>query len=413
MQVQAKPQNGWKVVIAGLCINLLLGILYSWSVIKKALVEEWGWTNSDASLPYTTAIVVWAVALLFAGRLQDKIGPRKVITAGVILTSLGMVLSGLIHSVFPLMITFGLLAGTGIGFAYSSVTPPALKWFHPSKKGMVAGIVVSGMGVASIYIAPLTSLLLSHFGISSTFILLGIFMLVVALPVARLINNPPEGYIPPQPSSSSSIASANQMADNMGWKQMVKTPQFYYLWIMFAFASSAGLMIIGNIATIAKSQAGMEKGFYLVAVLAIFNACGRLAMGFLSDKIGRVYTFMIIFALQGINMFLFASYNTPLAISVGTALAGIGYGGLLSLFPSITADYYGVKNFGGNYGVLYTAWGVSGAIGPIIAGITVDKTGTYDLAYQISAGLLAVAFILACITKPVVTDSAKDNVQLA
>ncbi len=401
-QKVATIRDGWKVLIAGLCINLTIGMLYSWSVIKKALVEEWGWTNSDASLPYTTAIVVWAIALLFAGRLQDRIGPRKVITLGVVLGATGLMLSGLIHNVFPLMVTFGVLAGTGIGFAYSSVTPPVLKWFHPSKKGMVTGIVVSGLGVASIYIAPLTTHLLHSYGISGAFVILGGFMLVVGLPIAQLINNPPADYVPPQPSNGIPVNPATSVQGiNAGWKQMIRTRQFYFLWIMFAFASSAGLMIIGNLATIAKSQAGMEKGFYLVAILALFNAAGRLAAGWLSDKIGRPYTFVIVFALQGINMLLFAGYHTELSMTVGTALAGIGYGALLSLFPSIIADYYGLKNFGGNYGILYTAWGVSGTIGPIIAGYVVDKTGTYDQAYLISAVLLAVAFILALMIKPV------------
>ncbi|HYF81704.1 MAG TPA: OFA family MFS transporter [Clostridia bacterium] len=409
MQRNVTIKDGWKVLFAGLCINLTLGVLYSWSVIKKALVHDWNWTNSDASLPYSVAIVVWAITLLFAGRLQDKIGPRKVVTLGAIFTGTGLILSSFIHSVPLLIITFGILAGGGIGFAYASVTPPALKWFHSSKKGMVTGIVVSGMGLASLYIAPLTTMLLENYGISRTFLVLGIFILLIATPVAQLINNPPSGYVAPTPANLPETKTVKVVAKDFSWKEMVKTKQFYFFWLMFAFASSAGLMIIGNIATIAKTQANWEKGFYLVGLLAIFNACGRLAAGFLSDKIGRVRTMMIVFVLQGVNMTLFAGYSTPLAISIGTALAGIGYGALLSLFPSVVADYYGVKNFGGNYGVLYTAWGISGIIGPIIAGIVVDRTGAYNLAYMISAGLLAVALVLALITKPISTAATAEK----
>ena len=394
-------KDGWKVLFAGLCINLTLGVLYSWSVIKKALVHDWNWTNSDASLPYTVAILTWAIALIFAGRLQDKIGPRRVVTMGAVFTGGGLILSSLTTSVPTLTIAFGVLAGTGIGFAYSAVTPPALKWFHSSKKGMVTGIVVSGMGLASLYIAPATTMLLKTYGISKTFLILGIFILVVAVPVAQLIANPPVGYVPPEPKNLLKSNNKKPSSMNFEWKEMIKTKQFYFLWIMFALSSSAGLMIIGNIATIAKSQASFENGFYLVGLLAIFNAVGRLGAGILSDKIGRVKTMMIVFVLQGINMSLFATYNTPMTIAIGTALAGIGYGSLLSLFPSTVADYYGIKNFGANYGVLYTAWGISGTIGPIIAGIVVDKTGTYNLAYMISAALLVVALGLAIITKPV------------
>lgn len=401
MKENVTIKDGWKVLLAGLCINLTLGVLYSWSVIKKAIVSEWGWTNSEASLPYTVAIVVWAITLLFAGRMQDKIGPRKVVTLGAVFTGLGLILSSFIQSVPLLIITFGVLAGGGIGFAYASVTPPALKWFHSSKKGMVTGIVVSGMGLASLYIAPLTTMLLENLGVSKTFLVLGIFILVIATALAQLINNPPAGYIPPTPANAAKTNSPSTYNYDFVWKEMIKTKQFYFMWVMFAFASSAGLMIIGNIATIAKTQAHWEKGFYLVGLLAIFNALGRLMAGFLSDKIGRVKTLMIVFVIQGINMVLFAGYSTPLAISIGTALAGIGYGALLSLFPSMTADYYGVKNFGGNYGVLYTAWGISGTIGPIIAGMVVDATGTFNLAYIISAVLLAIAFVLALLTKPI------------
>ncbi len=407
VQNQATIKDGWKVLFAGLFINLTIGVLYSWSVIKKALVNEWGWSNSDASLPYTIAIVVWGMTLLVAGRMQDKIGPRKVVTVGAIMTGLGLILSSFLHSVALLSVSFGVLAGTGISFAYSSVTPPALKWFHPSKKGMVTGIVVSGMGLASLYIAPLTTHLLQTFGISKTFLILGLFILCVATPLAQLLKNPPEGYVPPEPKHLPSKAAQAASTRNFDWKEMVKTRQFYFLWLMFALASSAGLMIIGNIATIAKTQASYENGSLFVAVLAIFNAVGRLLAGFSSDKIGRVNTMMIVFAIQGLNMAFFSHYDTALLIAMGTALAGIGYGSLLALFPSAVADFYGVKNLGMNYGVVYTAWGVAGAIGPIIAGYVVDKTGNYDMAYFISAGLLVITFVLALLTKPVKPSAAE------
>lgn len=400
-------RDGWKVVFAGLCINLTIGVLYSWSVIKSALVQQMGWTSSEASLPYAVAIVVWAITQLFAGTVQDKIGPRKVVTLGAILTGLGLVLSSFVNSVSALIVTYGILVGSGIGFAYASITPPALKWFHASKKGMVTGIVVTGMGLASLYIAPITSMLLGNYGVSKTFFVLGLFVLIVAIPLAQLINNPPSEYIPPTPAKVPTVNKS--LSRDYCWREMVKTKQFYLLWLMFAFSSSAGLLIIGNIATIAKIQADLVKGFYFVGLLALFNALGRPTAGFLSDKIGRVRMLMIVFIIQGINMAFFANYSTTLALSIGTALTGICYGSLLSLFPSLVSDYYGVKNFGGNYGVLYTAWGVSGTIGPIIAGVVFDLTGTYNLAYMISAGLLAVALGVALLTKPLSTKEKSIN----
>lgn len=407
MEISSLKREGYKVLLAGLFINLTIGVLYSWSVISKALIADYGWSSSEASLPYSVAIMVWGTTLLIAGRLQDKIGPRKVVTLGVILTGAGLIISGLVQSTSMITASFGILVGSGIGFAYATVTPPALKWFHPSKKGMVTGIVVSGMGLASLYIAPSTTKLLQIFGISKTFLILGTFILAVAVPLAQLIKNPPQGYIPEEPVQKSTkekkISPAIESRD-FNWREMMHTKQFYMFWIMFAFASSAGLMIIGNIATIAKTQASVENGFFLVGLLAIFNASGRLIGGSLSDKIGRLKTMMIFFAIQAINMLIFSTYTTTLGISIGTAIAGLSYGSLLCLFPSVIADYYGVKNFGANYGVLFTAWGVSGVIGPIIAGTVVDMTGSFTLSYTISSVLLGIALVMAFFIKPLASE---------
>ncbi|MBP2026682.1 MFS family permease [Acetoanaerobium pronyense] len=407
MEISSLKREGYKVLLAGLFINLTIGVLYSWSVISKALIADYGWSSSEASLPYSVAIMVWGTTLLIAGRLQDKIGPRKVVTLGVILTGAGLIISGLVQSTSMITASFGILVGSGIGFAYATVTPPALKWFHPSKKGMVTGIVVSGMGLASLYIAPSTTKLLQVFGISKTFLILGTFILAVAVPLAQLIKNPPQGYIPEEPVQKSTkekkISPAMESRD-FNWREMMHTKQFYMFWIMFAFASSAGLMIIGNIATIAKTQASVENGFFLVGLLAIFNASGRLIGGSLSDKIGRLKTMMIFFAIQAINMLVFSTYTSTLGISIGTAIAGLSYGSLLCLFPSVIADYYGVKNFGANYGVLFTAWGVSGVIGPIIAGTVVDVTGSFTLSYTISSVLLGIALVMAFFIKPLASE---------
>lgn len=389
------------VLVAGTCINLTIGVLYAWSVIKKALVSDWGWTHTDASMPYNVAIVVWAVALLAAGIMQDRIGPKKVITLGVFLVGSGMLLSSQMpqDSVLGLTITFGGIVGTGIGFAYACVTPAAMKWFHASKKGMISGITVGGFGLAAVYLAPLCSTLISHFGISQALLILGSAVLLIGLPLTRIISNPPAGYVPAAPANLPAAAAKPQSQREFSWRQMVRTRQFYFLWLMFVFSSSAGVMIIGNLASIASDQAAIANPAFLVSLLAICNASGRVGGGMLSDKIGRTNTMLLAFALQAVNMVLFASYQTEAMIIVGTVVAGIAYGALMSVFPSTTADFYGLKNYGANYGVLYTAWGVSGFVGPLLAGWAVDTTGTYSLAYTISAVLLAVAIVLGLMTR--------------
>jgi MFS transporter, OFA family, oxalate/formate antiporter len=397
----SKLKNPIVILAAATGINLTLGVLYSWSIISKDLVLVLGWSNSAASLPYTVAIIVFAIALLVAGRLQDKMGPKRFVIAGVILVGLGLIASSFSTSPAMMMISYGVLVGTGIGFGYSCVTPAVMKWWHQDKKGLVTGIVVGGFGVASVYVAPVTTMLLQNYGLEVTFRLLGVFVLFAGLPLSMLITNPPEGYTPAAPlQKKNAPRKLTAAACDYEWKEMLKTPQFYLLWVMFALASSAGLMIIGSISIIAKQQAAFEAGFLLVVLLAIFNAAGRIFGGMLSDKIGRIRTLQLMIILQGLNMLAFAFYTSPFTIAIGTAAAGVAYGSLLSLFPSITSDYYGMKNFGLNYGILYTAWGISGAIGPVIASAVADATGTFVMAYMISAGLLALTLGLNFVLKP-------------
>ncbi|MBY5945718.1 OFA family MFS transporter [Photobacterium rosenbergii] len=387
-----------QILLAGFCINLCMGILYAWSVFKQALVLDMGWSDADASMPYSVAVITFALSLLVAGVLQDKMGPRKILILGTVLVGSGMIISSFATSPLLLLITFGLMTGAGIGFGYACLAPSAMKWFHPSKKGLVNGLIAAGFGLAAVYLAPLTSLLIDSFGISTSFLILGVAILLITVPLASTITNPPAGYQPPVPANYK--AKASKPVD-IQWRAMLKTPQFYSLWIMFALASSAGLMVIGNITLIASQQANITEAAFLVVVLSIFNSGGRVAAGILADKIGGLRTLTIAFIMQGINMALFASFDSSFTLMVGAALAGVGYGTLLAVFPTLTAEFYGLKNYGANFGVLYTAWGVSGFIGSAITAIAMGTTGNYTLAYTICAVMLAVNVLLSVVTKPV------------
>ncbi|MBE3668453.1 oxalate:formate antiporter [Vibrio navarrensis] len=398
----SKMDKAKRILLAGFCINLCLGILYAWSVFNKALVTDFGWSAADASSPYAIATITFSVCLLVAGILQDRMGPRKILILGTTLTGLGMIASGFASSVLMLNITFGVITGAGIGFGYACLSPSAMKWFHASKKGLVNGLIAAGFGLAAIYLAPLTSYLIGQLGIQTSFMILGAGVLAIAVPLACTINNPPSGYVPEEPKVKQGQAPKTvKTAANISWKGMLKTPQFYALWIMYAFAASVGLMIIGNITNIASVQANLPNAVYLASILAIFNSGGRVAAGILSDKIGGVRTLLLAFVLQGINMVLFATFDSELTLIIGTAIAAVGYGTLLAVFPSITAEYYGLKNYGTNYGVLYTSWGIGGAIGAAVVGYSMTHGGGYGLAYTISSVMMAVCIVLAFITKPV------------
>lgn len=413
-----KSSSGKKanfILFAGILFNLAIGVLYSWSVVKSRLtapIAEGGfeWTSSQAGMPYTIAIVFFAFGVLLGGRIQDKIGPRKVVTVGGILVGAGLMLSSVVgNSVLGISLTYGVLTGLGIGLGYGCVSPCALKWFHPSKKGMVSGLIVGGFGLAAVYLAPVTESLLNNFGISQTFLILGGATTVISVILAQFINNPKPGYVPEIPKNFVPNPGSAGMVD-VEWKAMLKTKEFYILFIMFALSSSVGLMIIGNISKIAKIQDPANAVAYaalLVSLLAVFNTGGRVIGGILSDKIGRVNTLLVVFAIQGINMVLFSLFNSFALLVLGALLVGFAYGTLLSVFPSMTADLYGLKNYGTNYGIMYLAWGLSGVIAPVMADYVYDLKESFSLAYLICAGILVLCLVLGFTLKNIQSSSTR------
>ena len=393
-------KKGWVVTFAGVGINLALGILYAWSVFSKQLTEPlerggFGWTRTQATLPYTIAIACFAFMMVPAGRLQDRLGPRVIATAGAILCGLGLVVASFASPAtsLPAMVGFGLLAGTGIGLGYAAATPAAVKWFPPEKKGLITGLVVAGFGLAPVYIAPLSKYLLGAHGVASSFRILGIAFLVATVLLAQFIANPASPAAPVKKAGSAAPAAAVDAT----WREMLKTPSFYSLYLQYACAATAGLMIIGHLAKIVTVQSGnaIKTGFLFVALLAIFNAAGRVAAGVVSDRIGRMITIAFVCLLQSIIMFSFSNLSTFGGFLMGAAVVGFNYGACLSLFPATTADYWGTKNLGLNYGILFTAWGVGGVFGPILAGRIADAQGSYGTAFEIAGGLLICAAFLA------------------
>ncbi|MCL1038151.1 OFA family MFS transporter [Shewanella submarina] len=381
-----------QILIAGFCINLCIGILFTWSVFKKALVMDLGWSNAEASMPYTIAIVTFSISLLLAGIIQDRFGPRRVLIAGTLLSGIGLIASGFGTTPDMLIVSFGLIAGGGIGFAYACLAPAAMKWFAPSRRGVVNGLIAAGFGLAGVYLAPLITTLIGGWGIEKAFIFLGAALLLIAVPLACTITNPPEGYV--AADNGDAVQKQQPIREEINWRGMMRTPQFYGLWFMYLCASSTGLMIIGNITSIAAVQTDMAGAAHLVVILALFNTFGRVGAGWLNDKIGGLSTLGISFVLQIANMLMFPYYAGEMGMMLGAALAGVSYGTLPAVFPSLTANFYGLKNYGTNYGVVYTSWGVSGFIGPIIAAFAVDSTGTYELAYFASVGIMSLALMV-------------------
>lgn len=366
--------KGWSVVAAGTAINLALGVLYAWSIFKgavKASIEKGGpgafqWDIASINDPYAVCCLTFAFAMIIAGRCQDKIGPARTALIGGLLVGSGFALMAFSSSYMAWVIGFGILAGAGFGFGYSAATPPALKWYSPSKTGVIAGTVVAGFGLAPVYIAPLSSYLLGVFGIQKSMLFLGIGFTIAVCGLSFLLKNPPQGYVPAEPADPGPVAKMNAAKPvvNATVSEILRNYKFYVLWAAFFIGSGAGLMVIGSVAGLAKKSMG-PMAFVAVAIMAIGNAGGRVIAGVLSDKIGRRATLFIMLSFQAVMMFaamaVVNSGSAVLLVILATFI-GFNYGSNLCLFPSFAKDYWGTKNYGLNYGALFTAWGVGGFV---------------------------------------------------
>jgi len=404
-------KKGWLVTLSGTGINLALGVLYTWSVIKSAIPEDWGWTAAQKSDPYAIACFVFAITMIPAGRLQDRIGPRWVATIGGVAVALGCIIAGLAGSSYiGFVIGFGLFGGMGIGFGYAAATPAAVKWFPASQTGMIAGLVVAGFGLASVYIAPTAQFLLGAYGVSKTMIIFGIAFFLIVTTLAQFLRNPPAGYVPfdAKAEQRSKTTAASRPPVNMEWHQMIRTSNFWMLWTMYVFGAAAGLMVIGSAASMSSAALG-PAAFVAVAVLAVGNASGRILAGVVSDIIGRQLTLFFAFLLQSV-MVLIPLYfgDDSIALLFAVLMIGACYGANLALFPSATKDHFGLKSFGMNYGVMFTAWGVGGLILPRIAGMVKDITGKEDLAFYIASGLMICGALLALINLALTRSRARN-----
>ena len=393
--------KGWRVVIAGTCINLALGVLYAWSIFKGAIkssIEKGGagafqWDLASINDPYAVCCLTFAFAMILAGKCQDKIGPAKTALIGGILVGSGFTLMAFSNSYAAWVTGFGILAGAGFGFGYSAATPPALKWFSTSKTGLIAGIVVGGFGLAPVYIAPLSSWLIGAFGVQQSMLFFAAGFTIVVCGLSFFVVNPPSGYVAPEPANPGPVAQLNAAKPvvNATVSEILRNYKFYVLWVAFFIGSGAGLMVIGSVAGLAKKSMG-PMAFIAVAIMAVGNAAGRVIAGLLSDKIGRRATLFIMLAFQSALMFaaipVISTNNAALLVLLATFI-GFNYGSNLCLFPSFTKDYWGTKNYGLNYGALFTAWGVGGFVMGKVSEMLNAQPGGLSKSFVLAGTLLA------------------------
>lgn len=392
-----KITNRWIVVVGAILIQLALGAIYAWSVFTKLLTDgsgDYGFTATQTAWVFSLGLATFAVVMVFAGKWQAKSGPTIVSLTGGLVLGAGYVLGGFLGNTFiAQLLCIGLLGGAGIGFAYVVPIAVGVKWF-PDKKGMITGLAVAGFGFgATIWVklagswfgGPLNT---SHvFGlpaVQSVFVIYGVTFAVMVILGSLVMVNPPEGYKPKGWTRPQRTETKAYGGIEFNSKQMLGTRQFYALWTVFVFSALAGLMVIYCIKLFGIDalerngviNAGVITGTAM-AWYAIFNGLGRIVWGTVSDKLGRRKSIIIMTFFQGIIMLmiyhLFIKFGITSGFIVAACVIGFNFGGNFALFPAITADFFGNKTVGRNYGWMFTAYGIAGIAGPQLAGYFKDS----------------------------------------
>jgi MFS transporter, OFA family, oxalate/formate antiporter len=409
------PRKAYVVLLAGVLSNFSVGILYTWSNIRDVLEGYEQWAVSQLTVPFSIGGLTFAFLLIVAGSLQDRFGPRRVMVSGILMVGGGTILSGLVTRVPGLFfITFGIVVGAGLAFVYACPRPAAMKWFDPSRKGMINGLVVTGFGLGALWLGPTQILLLHTFGFSleRTLFTLGLLILVIGLPCAAVMVDPPEGYVPPKPARAASGADrpTSKHAPSVSLRTAVRTRQSWMLLGIYALYCSAGAMVIGSVGSILNTQtSGGLNGTngpmlvmllpLAVPILAVTNAIGRSGGGIGSDYLGRRTTYLIMHAVLILNLFLLQFWGSPRMILAGVLVTAACYGAALAVTPSIVADYFGLKAYGANYGFVFYGWGVSLLLGPQIGSSVLAATGSYVGAYYAAIGLLTASLTLVLLLR--------------
>lgn len=394
--LQSKLFSRWLVVIGAVLIELALGAINAWSVFTAVLTDPEGvyrFSASQAAWVFSAGLATFAIVMVFAGRWQARSGPQIVAVTGGLVLGAGYILGGLFGSSFWGQFLFiGIVGGAGIGLAYVVPIAVGVQWF-PDKKGVITGLAVAGFGFGATVWVKLAD---SWFGgllnttavfglppVQSVFVIYGVAFAALVLLGSLVMINPPEDYRPtgwqPPAPSAGKPGGAVEVAP----RDMLRTSQFYLLWALFCCSALAGLMVIycirlfgiDALAYHGVADAAVVTGTAM-AWYAIFNGLGRIAWGTISDRTGRQFAIALMMGLQGVVMLamyhIFITFGSAIGFIIAACLIGFNFGGNFALFPAATADAFGNKNLGRNYGYVFTAYGVAGIAGPQLAGLFKD-----------------------------------------
>ena len=394
-------QKRWLILLAGFLSNLCQGIAYASSIFIAPIIKEFSIDKAQAAIAFSLIIACLPIGTICGGIMNNKKGARLPIVIGSIIFALGLILASFTvdsKNIMALYITYGAMLGIGSGMAYGSIVGTVTQWF-PDKKGLAGGLVVAALGGGPVILAPIMSSMTAALPLKSVFLILGIVFAIVMIGAALAVVNPPKDFVPEGFKAKQPAKGAAPVKKDFAWNEMLKSGNFWMMVVMFFAGTFAGLMIISKAKGLCEDVLGVGGSVALavlgVQIIAACNALGRLFWGAVSDKCGRMNTLIIMFALSAILMLVLnlMAVNFVLFL-IGLAICGLCFGGYLGMFPALCADFFGVKNITLNFGILFTAFAISGVFAPVVGAKFDTVTG-----YIVSAIIAVVGLLFTCIMK--------------
>lgn len=367
---ESVQRRRWIILILICLINLCAGSVYAWSVLSAAAAESLTAltgtpvTPGDLAIAFGVANSVGPIPMILGGAVNDRFGPRFVIMTGGLLIGVGLALCGILHSVAGITLAFGGFFGIGLGLAYGAGIATVVKYF-PERRGFAGGIVTAAYGFSSVIVPPAAHVLISAFGVMQTFVILGtVFGAVIAV-CGFFCSRCPDGFVPAGVSLPPRAA-----AEGKNWREMLSSPVFWPMLALLMCGAVTGMMILSQAAFIARQEIGMTPAAAAgaVSVIALFNMAGRLLAGTLSDRLGRigVLAFGLVFSAAGLFTLMTAGKGDTALFYGGCVLVGIAFGAFMAVYPGFTADRFGARNAGVNYGIMFCGFALAGMIGPAL-----------------------------------------------